>query len=185
MNDAEKQRILNEARETIARVDRLPPRDETVQPPSMNRLDAWRQSVLRQEAEFAEARRKRAADGDAERIASERWQAWIQTEIRNCMVSIGTALGEHMAETNDKIADALDRRDRTISKLEVELARTQAELARLTVRVVGQEVEQDRKASGGAVVDLPAWPRKTVNLTASRNFLPGWRESAGAARASR
>jgi hypothetical protein len=163
MNDKDRETIAA-ARATINRVDAMLTEERgTVKPRTVDRLAKWREGVLAQEAAFAKARAERAADGDAERKAADAWQGWVQTEIRNCMVQIGTALGEHLVEQSDKVADALDRRDRTIAKLEVDLARTQAELARLTVRVIGQEVDQDRKASSGAVVDLPAWPRKTVN----------------------
>jgi hypothetical protein len=102
---------------------------------------------------MAATRAARQAAEDAERDDGAAWRAYISSEIRGAIVAASSGIAEHLAEEWSKVGDALVLRDRQIGKLEVELARTQAELARLTARVIQSEI-----ASGDGhakTIDLP------------------------------
>jgi hypothetical protein len=159
----EQRRCIEEARATVARIDRLTPRDETAQQePSINRLDQWRSDVRRQEAEFNASRAARKADADAARAAedADAWRSWVGSEITIAVRQVASGIGEVLRDELDRIGEQLAQRDAAISKLERELAQQAVTIARLELRVIQGEVDHDRSK----VLDLPAWPqRKSVN----------------------
>jgi hypothetical protein len=70
---------------------------------------------------------------------------------------IGNVIEEVVAHERDELIDAMQKRDRAIERLEVELTKTQAELAKLNLRVVEMSVDRDRER--GKVLDLPPLPK--------------------------
>jgi hypothetical protein len=156
VND-EQRRLIREARETVERVSRITPRDETAQQePSINKLDQWRADVRRQEAAFNASRAARQAAEDVERDDGAAWRDWVGCEISNAVRGIGAGLGEILSEKLNEIGAALDQRDKRIDKLEHELSRQAVTVARLEVRLCQALVDGDRTK----VLDLPAWPQR-------------------------
>jgi hypothetical protein len=161
--DMTKDEILRDARNTVARVSRSLSEKRETTPDSVgpNRLDAWREDTMKREAEFRALRAARKAAEDAERDDGAAWRAYISSEIRSAIVAASSGIAEHLAEEWAKIGAALDRRDKQIGKIELELARTQAELAKLTARVIQSEIAD---ADGHAkTIDLPNPLHKVVN----------------------
>jgi hypothetical protein len=172
MNEEEKYRILDEARETCARVDRTlrEPREPRIEGP--NRLDRWRQGIEADEKRMAATRAARQADIEAARATNDAraWSAWVASEIAAAVRQTSSGIAEVLGEELNKVRDELAARDRTISRLEVSLAKTDARLARLELRVIEREAGIDRKPSAvrdieaDSVVELPRFPsRRDVN----------------------
>jgi hypothetical protein len=66
------------------------------------------------------------------------------------------ALRETFTIERGAYADALKEPDRQIAKLECELAKQAAQVAKLEMRLIQSEIERDRSK----VLDLPALPKR-------------------------
>jgi hypothetical protein len=145
----EQRRLIEEARATVARG--LTPRDET-EPQrnpgtlSSDRMMRWRADMEKQEREFAIARAKRQRAEDDELSNSDAWATWVSSQIAaaslHCARELATAL-----------KDELDVRDHTIAKLSAHVHRLEAELCKLTTRVIRAEMDDGHAAK--AAIDLP------------------------------
>jgi hypothetical protein len=107
--------------------------------------------------EQAPANRKSISDlTDAERAAASTvaWERWVAAQVREGTKAAGAAIAEVVREQLDDIAAAIDKRDQKIGKLEVEITKLAAQVARWELKILQAEVDRDRERS--KVLDLPA-----------------------------
>ena len=151
----EQRRLIREARETCERVGRLTSRDKTNHDSNRTEPGSWRRHVATEEPK----RRERGLD-----TAPIDWSTEIEHRVASMktfvMDVIAQALTASFEIERSAVVDELRKRDAAISKLECEIARQGATIARLEARIIQGEVDHDRSK----VLDLPAWPqRKSVN----------------------
>jgi hypothetical protein len=147
---------IDEARATIARLERLTPRDETIRSEvhtAGDRMEpgSWRRNVTAQEP------KRRELELDTLPID---WSAVIDARLADLKSFTLDVLAEAFKATLEieraAVAAALSKRDAAIGKLEREIAEQAATVARLEVRLL----EADRNR----VLDLPHLPlHKAVN----------------------
>jgi hypothetical protein len=155
-DDEQRRRIIREARETVERVSRIIPRDETAQQePSINKLDQWRRGVEAQEAQFAATRAARKASEDRARDDGAAWTQWVADQIAAATLHCARTLAE-------TLRDELDARDATINKMRGEMHRLEAEHLKLLTRVIKNEIDTDDRATA---IDMPnPLPRRKEGL---------------------
>jgi hypothetical protein len=146
VNDAEKQRILSEARATVARLSQ---KAETVvrREVHTDRTERLRVAMEQQEKQFAQARAEREREENDKRSNSDEWATWVSNQIAASTLHCTRVLAE-------TLRDELDVRDATISKLQAHAHRLEAELCKLTARVIRAEIGND-DAHASKVLDLP------------------------------
>jgi hypothetical protein len=158
MDEAARQ-IIDDARATLDRLNAAPPIEP--RPRAFEREEdpvaKYRREAEEQEARFAAARAKRKTAEDAERDGATRreWQSWIEAQLHEAMKATGIAIAEAVRERFDEVDDALAKRDQRIEKLELELVRAQADIAKLNARVVQGEVDRDRERRSSLDVMRP------------------------------
>jgi hypothetical protein len=138
MIDDEAHRILDEARDNCERLADLKPRARPL-PERGDRNTRWQR-----EAEAERAAQQSLTDAEREAAATSVWQQWIIGQIRNAMTTAATGIAEAIKEKFDQIDEGIAARDRKLDKMEADLARAQAEIAKLQVRVLQGETDRDR-----------------------------------------
>jgi hypothetical protein len=163
--DEAAQRIIDEARATLDRLNAMPPSEPRTRVVEREEdpLARYKREAEEQEARFAAARAQRKAEEAAERDGAARreWQRWIGEQLHEAMKATGIAIAEVVRERFDEVDDALAKRDQKIERLEVELLKAQAEIAKLNARVVQGEVDRDRERRSS--LDLSALPSRQIN----------------------
>jgi hypothetical protein len=151
MDDAERNRILQEAHATLDRLrftQPVEPHDQTAPDP----LDTWKRSRPQPEPKP----RQRKLD-----TAPVDWSAVIDQRVGRMKTFVMDVIGEALRESFNieraAYADALKERDRQIAKLECELAKQAAQVAKLEVRLIQSEIAHDDRSK---VIDLPALPKR-------------------------
>jgi hypothetical protein len=152
----EQKRLVEEARATIARLERLRPRSETVTTDSSTRTEpgSWRRHVVTEEPK----RHKRGLD-----TAPVDWAGVIDARIADLKVFVMDVIAQAFSATleveRSAVMDALSKRDAAISKLERDIAQQAVTIARLEVRLLQAYADDDRTK----VSDLPNPLRKGLN----------------------
>jgi hypothetical protein len=162
MND-EQRRIIAEARATVARVDRLTSRDETRDETirrevhtAGDRMTKYRADVEAQEREFAQARAKRQKAEQDERSNSDEWMQRVDARVEIAVLHATRVLAEAMR-------DEIDQRDKNLSAMAAHVHRLEAELCRLTTRVIRVEIGND-DAHASKTIDIPNPLRRREGL---------------------
>ena len=156
MTDQAWRSIREEAQQTLDRLADFKPATATSEPSSgRSEPGSWRRHVATEEPK----RRERGLD-----TAPIDWSTEIEHRVASMktfvMDVIAQALTASFEIERSAVVDELRKRDAAISKLECEIARQGATIARLEARIIQGEVDHDRSK----VLDLPAWPqRKSVN----------------------
>jgi hypothetical protein len=148
MNDEQRSRILQEARDNVDRLASVRPRERIITNViNEDKLAAWKRTMPKPEPKP----RQRGLD-----TAPVDWSSIIDERIGNMKEFVMDVLGQALCESfnieRGAYADALKERDRKIGQLELDLLRAQAELARLNTRVIQGEVDRDRESK---VIDVP------------------------------
>jgi hypothetical protein len=141
MTEAERREILDQARETCDRLGDFRPRELSVERERARVERAAPEPKPKREPELTEYERARAR--------AEEWQAWVtnlvHTEIGAAVRAVTVGIAEATREALDRVEEEIATRDRKIEKLEVEITKARAELARLEVRVIELDHERDRE----------------------------------------
>jgi hypothetical protein len=153
MNETERRRILDEARQTVERTASINAAEWSPRDPSApDVLEQWRSNMPKAEP----PQRQRGLD-----TAPIDWSSVIDQRLGNmkhCVLEVvGQALHESFDIERSAYAAALEKRDAKINKMECELVRAQAEIAKLNLRVVEMSIEHDRERE--RVLDLPPLPK--------------------------
>jgi hypothetical protein len=89
------------------------------------------------------------------------WDAVINQRVANMKDFVMVVLGEALCETlkieRGAYADALRERDNKIVKLEAEIAKQAVHIAKLEVRVIKNEIDNDRDKE---IIELPPLPKQ-------------------------
>jgi hypothetical protein len=112
-----------------------------------------------------------------DRDVTREWQAYVGREIRGAVKQIGQGLGEVLRDELDAIAAAFRKRDEKISKLEVELARSQADVARLHERVAGWRSIASASAAGSLICRRSREPARSIDCFSRPD--PPWGDGPG------
>jgi hypothetical protein len=116
-------------------------------------IAAWRRSVQRQEAEFAEQRAARKAAADAKHNVD--WDAIINERVNNMKSFVLDVLGEALKQSfeleRNAYIDALKSRDTKINQLEAEIAKQAVTISKLEVKIIELGIARDRNGNGKLV----------------------------------
>jgi hypothetical protein len=147
MDNAERRRIIDEAHSTLDRLNGMRPAERPRIEHEEDALAKYKREADETAARRAAARAELEAGTDAEHAAA--WQAHIQQQVDAAAARVqqfvGNVVSEVIANERTELAEALRRRDQKIERLEVELVKAQAELAKLSARVIQGEVDRDRE----------------------------------------
>jgi hypothetical protein len=149
MDETERRKILDEAYSTLDRLNTVRP-SEPRSATAPDVLEEWKRNMPRPEPKP----RERGLD-----TSPVDWNVIINQRVASMKDFVITVLGEALKETFEiergAYQDALSKRDQRIGQLECELLRVRADLERLNLRVIKNEVDGHDK-----VIDLPALPKR-------------------------
>jgi hypothetical protein len=141
MDEAERQRIIGESFETLDRLADLEPRE----PPSVEDRLAYRKRQVQLERVERPAP-EQLTEHEQARLTAGQWQAWVHEQINIGLRAAAVGISEAEVEVINELRDAIARRDRKLEKLETELTKVHAEVARLEARLIKSEVDNERRS---------------------------------------
>ena len=110
----------------------------------MDRIAEWKKDAEERQRRVEAATEERRAEERAEQQAASEWRDYIANQIRTATMAAAKAIGEAVKESFDERDEQINALTRKVDRLEVALAKADAEIAKLTTRVIESEVNRER-----------------------------------------
>jgi hypothetical protein len=150
MDEQRKREILDQARDHLDRLADLQPRARD--------FDIRSKSVERRAANCTEGTNQ-LTEWERSAAATAQWQEWVGGEIREAMRQVAIGIAEEVREALDQIDAAIHARDDLVKRLDLELVKAQAQIAKLELRLAEDAVARDRREREWS----PTLRRETIN----------------------
>ena len=111
----------------------------------MDRISQWKQDAEERQRRIEAAKAELKEEERAEQQAADAWRDYIANQIRTATMAAAKAIGEAVKESLEERDEQINALARKVDRLEVALAKADAEIAKLTTRVIESEVNRERE----------------------------------------